>query len=345
MRAAEEYQRCCARLGYEPFSESHMEQLRLAFQRVVDQYGPTFKTQYGWAADALQNPRPTLSDMTSITRGQVKDLLAKKRASGLAKDSVRLIRATISAIYADAQDAELVSANPAARTGRARGRKSPDTVTSTERRQKVKAMTVDQLATFLKAGEKNHHGLLYLFLADAGARPGEGFALRWTDLDLPSRQVTIERALERGGKIKTTKTGESRVVDLTPRLAAALDRYQTEVEAKALATGRDLPELVFPSEAGTPLDDVNVGRRFREVVTRAGLPKFSLYSLCHTYASHLLAMGAPITYVSNQMGHSKPTTTLAHYAHFIQRGDRALADQLEVVRTAATSRPASRARA
>ena len=194
-------------------------------------------------------------------------------------------------------------------------------------------MTVDQLAVFLKAGEKNHYGLLYLFLADTGARPGEALALRWTDLDLPARQVTIERAAERGGRIKSTKTGTSRVVDLTPRLMAALDRWQTDVEAKALATGRDVPELVFPGASGAPLDDVNVGRRFQEVCVRAGLPRFNLYSLRHTYASHLLAMGAPITYVANQLGHSKPTMTLQYYAHFMPRGDRVLADQLEAVRT------------
>jgi integrase len=222
--------------------------------------------------------RPALGALAlpAVTRAQVKDLLASKRASGLAKDSVRLIRSTISAIYADAQDAELVTVNPAAKVGRARGRKSPDSVNATERRQKNKAMTVEQLATFLKVGASNHHGLLYLFLADTGVRPGEAFALRWADLDLPARQVNIERAVERGGRIKATKTGESRLVDLTSRLAAALDRYQTEVEAKALAAGRDVPALVFPSEAGTPLDDINVGRRFREVVLRAGLPKFSL---------------------------------------------------------------------
>ena len=59
--------------------------------------------------------RPALGELAliSITRGQVKDLLAQKRAGGLAKDSVRLIRATISAIYADAQDAELVTTNSA----------------------------------------------------------------------------------------------------------------------------------------------------------------------------------------------------------------------------------------
>jgi integrase len=69
-------------------------------------------------------------------------------------------------------------------------------------------------------------------------------------------------------------------------------------------------------------------------VLQAGLPRFSLYSLRHTFASHLLGMGAPITYTANQMGHAKPTTTLAHYAHFLPRGDRAFADRLETLRTA-----------
>lgn len=52
-------------------------------------------------------------------------------------------------------------------------------------------------------------------------------------------------------------------------------------------------------------------------VRRAGLPHFRLYDLRHTYASLLLAAGAPITYVSTQLGHANPTTTLRYYAKWI----------------------------
>jgi site-specific recombinase XerD len=48
----------------------------------------------------------------------------------------------------------------------------------------------------------------------------------------------------------------------------------------------------------------------------------------HTYASQLLAEGAPITYVAAQLGHARPTTTLAHYAHWIPRGDKGWVDRL-----------------
>jgi integrase len=292
------------------------------------------RTHQSYSGLLKNHIRPALGalPLAAITRAQVKELLASKRAAGMAKDSVRLIRATISALFAEAQDAELVEANPAARTGRARGRKMPDTISAHERRQKIRAMTVEQLSVFLEAAAGDRHGLLYLTLADTGMRPGEVFALRWTDIDLAGHQVTVERAVERGGNVKSTKTGASRVVDLTPRLAAALDRQQTAVEAAALAAGRDVNPLVFPSDAGTPLDGINVARRFQGLITRAGLPRFRLYDLRHTFASHLLALGAPITYVADQLGHSKPTMTLAAYAHWLPRGDRALADRLEALR-------------
>jgi integrase len=288
--------------------------------------------------------RPTLGDalLPSITRGQVKELLAAKRGAGLSKDTVRLIRAALSSLYADAMDTELVTANPAIRTGRDRGRKTPDSVTSTERRQKIRAMTIEQLAGFLKTSAGDRHGLLWLTLADTGMRPGEAFALRWDDLDLVDRKVLVERAVARGGRIKGTKTGSSRTVDLASRLTAALDRYQTTVEAEALAAGRDVPSLVFPSEAGTALDGINVARRFQAAVRRAGLPKFRLYDLRHSFASHLLAMGESITYVAAQLGHAKPTMTLAAYAHYLPSGDRSAADRLEAVRTRLSARRTSR---
>jgi hypothetical protein len=36
-----------------------------------------------------------------------------------------------------------------------------------------------------------------------------------------------------------------------------------------------------------------------------------LYATRHIFAPHLLTMGAPITYVAAQLGHAKPTMTLA----------------------------------
>jgi integrase len=291
------------------------------------------RTIESYAGMLKRHIRPTLGALVlnAITRGQVKDLLATKRATGLAKSTVRLIRATLSALYTDAVDSELVTANPAARTGRGR---TPDAASAAERRQRIKAMSTQQLDTFLGAAARDRRAVLWLFLVDTGVRPGEALGLRWEDVDLVARTAHIQRAIERGSRrVKSTKTGTTRHVDLTPRLVKMLDTLQTETERKALEAGREAPDLVFPSAEGTPLDGRTVAKRFSTLVGRAGLPRFSIYDTRHTYASHLLALGAPITYVAAQLGHAKPTMTLQAYAHFLPQDSHGIAERLETWRS------------
>ena len=181
---------------------------------------------------------------------------------------------------------------------------------------------------------------MFRTLADTGLRPGEALGLKWEDLDSAPRLLHVERAISLR-ELKPTKTGESRTVDLTVRLVDALGRWQAICEADALAAGGDVAPWVFPSEARTPLEAAAVYKRFRSLLSKAKLPRFRLYDLRHTFATHLLALGAPITYVAAQLGHAKPTTTLAHYAHWLPRGDKTWIDHLAEVRgskTVATQR-------
>ena len=73
---------------------------------------------------------------------------------------------------------------------------------------------------------------------------------------------------------------------------------------------------------------------FKRALRRAGLPGFRVYDLRHTYASLLLAVGAPITYVSAQLGHANPSTTLRYYAKWIPSKGRRWVDLLDRVRGA-----------
>jgi integrase len=114
----------------------------------------------------------------------------------------------------------------------------------------------------------------------------------------------------------------------------ALSRHQAQLEAEALMANREPAPWIFPSEAGTPLDYSRVANTFRWLLRRAGLPRFRPYDLRHTHATQLLESGAPITYVAHQLGHAKPTTTFAYYAHWLPRDDRTYIDRLIGSRTA-----------
>ena len=129
-------------------------------------------------------------------------------------------------------------------------------------------------------------------------------------------------------------------MDVTSRLAEALSGLQATAEAEALIADprRDPSPWMFPSSADTPLDPSAVAKVFRSVLRASGLPRFRLYDLRHTFATHLLAQGAPITYVAAQLGHAKPTTTLTYYAHWLPSGDKRYIDRLEALRLASGSK-------
>ena len=253
-----------------------------------------------------------------LHRGTIKAFLLGKRGAGLSKNSVRLIRAALSAMLSSAADDAIIAANPALRLGlKLRGQ--PDRLTPVERQQTIRPMAAAEYSAFLEAAERATplYADLFLLLGDTGSRPGEAYALRWEDIDFDARRLRVERAWS-AGRIETTKTGMRRIVDLTDRLVRRLRRLQRQRRAEALRRGSpQVPEWVFCTEAGTPLDESRVRKAFAKALQAAGLPPHRVYDLRHTFASVLLARGVPLTYVSAQLGHALPTTTLQFYARWV----------------------------
>jgi len=75
-------------------------------------------------------------------------------------------------------------------------------------------------------------------------------------------------------------------------------------------------------------DESRVQKNFAAALKKAQIGRFRVYDLRHTFAPLLLVQGAPITYVAAQLGHSKPTTTLQSYAHWIASGQKRFVDGL-----------------
>lgn len=58
-RNAQEYQEHCHALGYEPYSTEELDEMRTASDTAIGRYGRSFEKDYGWAARALGDARPT----------------------------------------------------------------------------------------------------------------------------------------------------------------------------------------------------------------------------------------------------------------------------------------------
>jgi integrase len=275
---------------------------------------------------------PTLGHlrMREVHRVHVKQLLANKHESGLSRNTVRLVRAALSAMFAEAVDDGMVKANPAALASRRRGATAADGISQTERHKAIRPMSDADLRAFLDAAQEDaEYGTFFLLLARTGARPGEALALKWEDLNLSAREILIERAMS-AGELSTTKTGHARNVDMSLELAQALTKLYRERERQALERGwGEVPEWIFCNRLGGPLEESRTRKRFTRAMRRAGLSGHRMYDLRHGFATTLLARGVPITYVAGQLGHAKPTTTLTWYAHWLPRNDKSFVDSLD----------------
>jgi integrase len=125
----------------------------------------------------------------------------------------------------------------------------------------------------------------------------------------------VQRAADRSGRVKSTKTTDRRTV----RLLAALAQ---EIREFKLAAGRP-PEtaLIVPGDDGKgwTKTDWQCWRvdRWAHACKAAGLePIPRPYDLRHSFASLLLAEGRPPMYVARQLGHSV-VVLLRTYSHLI----------------------------
>lgn len=62
-KAALQYRRYCEQLDVEPITDDEIAELSSNRDRLIQQYGPEYKHEYGWAAGALNKRRPTFADI------------------------------------------------------------------------------------------------------------------------------------------------------------------------------------------------------------------------------------------------------------------------------------------
>lgn len=153
---------------------------------------------------------------------------------------------------------------------------------------------------------------LIALLAYSGARTGEAFTLRWTDLR--DRVVVIYTGND-NGREKETKTGTNRTARFLSPLAADLAAW------KAFAKPQSADAYVFPRSDGGAFtkDDWDNwrNRSFKPLALMAGATGMRPYDLRHVFVSLLIAEGKGIAYIAAQAGHSQEMT-LRTYSHLFE---------------------------
>lgn len=188
----------------------------------------------------------------------------------------------------------------------------------------MNAMDPSEVKQFLQAAANHRLKTLFELMITTGLRPGEAYALRWSDIDLDKGTLTVRRTLSRNSKkeyvFKDPKTKKSkRTMPLPDGLIMSLKRHkvqQAEEVLKAKPGAYVTSDLVFTARNGMPLDHSNVVNQvYKPMLAKAKLRHFRLYDLRHTCATLMIKANIHVKVVSERLGHSSAMLTLDTYSH------------------------------
>jgi integrase len=156
---------------------------------------------------------------------------------------------------------------------------------------RLRYLKPEQVETLLKCSSKHIRPIVVTAL-NTGMRSSEIFNLKWPQVDLENRKITVINA----------KNNESRVIPIDKTLYKEL--FNLSQKSKG--------EYVFPGQDGHPLRSIR--KAFSSALKKAGIEDFTFHDLRHTFASHLVMKRTDIRTVQQLMGHKDIKMTM-RYSH------------------------------
>lgn len=251
----------------------------------------------------------------------VDQLVKAKLAANTIDGAVRVLNGT----YDDAVRLGIVTVNPVTGTRRPSLRQAPVEVWSADEEKRVLA----------SVGDDPMWEAAYRLALATGVRPGELRVVRWSDLDLEKRVLTVRRSMTKdvdGHQVigATTKTGRSRAIAFGEKTARALAVWRKEQVRIRLAAERwDDGDLVFSTAFGKLVAQNHWQDRHAKVIADASVKAITLHGMRHTFATRMLERGVHPKIVSEMLGHANIQTTLDLYSHVSPDLQRMAADALD----------------
>jgi integrase len=250
---------------------------------------------------------------------QLDRLYAGLLAKGLSRTSVQHIHAILRRSLSQATRRGVIARNPTDLVDPP-GRDHPE----------MQVLSADQARALLATARTGRHAeleALYVLALTTGMRRGELLALRWADVDVTKRTLTVTGTLQRVKRPDGTSTLERaqpktktsmRQIPLTAAAVDALKRHAQHQGQRRAVAGSEWTDsgFVFTNERGGAMEPRNlISRSFVPLLAEAGIPHVRFHDLRHTAATLMAAQGVHTKVVSEMLGHASIGITLDLYSH------------------------------
>ena len=174
---------------------------------------------------------------------------------------------------------------------------------------KANIMTSLEMEDYLDAAERLGYLSMFMLALTAGLRQSELIALKWSDLDIESRTLTIaeKRAVVRRELVEYGS--QTRSIRLTPEVVDLLVMEHSKHPSS---------QLMFMHPATLkPYSPQMVRRMHNEIIKEAGIDHIRYVDLRHTCAILALKNGMDTKELARMLGHYRPAITRQNYEPYL----------------------------
>ena len=251
---------------------------------------------------------PGLGDilLAELTSEMVGEFLEERRrfgnhrpgSSGLGEETMRHIHRLLQQCLDQAIRDGLLTENPAKAF---RYRKSTTV--------KANIMTPLEMEDYLDAAERLGYLPMFMLALTTGLRQSELIALKWSDLDIESRTLTIaeNRAVVRRELVEYGS--QTRSIRLTPEVVDLLIMEYSKHPSS--------PLMFMHPATQRPYSPQMVRRMHDEIIKEAGIDHIRYVDLRHTCAILALKNGMDTKELAQMLGHYRPTITRQNYEPYL----------------------------
>ena len=205
--------------------------------------------------------------------------------------------------------------------------------------RKMIPLDEEEVRRLLDALVGSPYEAFFVLALSTGMREAELLALRWQDVDWERTRIRCRATLHRVNGayvIEEMKSKSSlRTLPLPKAAVEVLRQHRiSQDEAHDLIgdAWQDTLGLIFATNAGYPTHPQTMLKVFRRYLKVAELAlQTRIHDLRHTFATLLLERGVHIKAVSELLGHSSITITLATYGHVTQRMQDTAIQELDIL--------------
>lgn len=249
--------------------------------------------------------------LSSITTMDCQMVLNKMADKGYKSSTIGITRLVLYNILDYAYQNNIISRNPCTKQVKHKIGKS-----SEER----EALSVEEQQKLCDALIGHRFELNYKFVLQTGLRAGELIGLRWDDIDLKNKTISVKRTMIYNKPIDNWEVNEPKSkngVRTIPLTDEAIEILKLQKRKNSLLKMVDIKwaDIVFLDKNGKPISLSKMNSALYKICNYAELPKISMHILRHTFATRCNEGGMSSKTLQIIMGHSNISTTMNLYVY------------------------------